>query len=137
MTPMFSIFTQAIKFVCVFLTIFQSFHLLFVSFIFNKLAPHQTYVSKGVLNHNLVHANAFNGLKSAKNVVFFSFCVLVDMPMGGGGGGGGGGAIAPPPWLRYWMSQASSKIQNIFLLKSIVYCRQVGKTKYQCYDIAS
>ena len=84
MTPMLSIFTQAIKFVCVFLTIFQSFHLLFVSFIFNKLAPHQTYVSKGVLNHNLVHANAFNGLKSAKNVVFFSFCVLVDMPMGGG-----------------------------------------------------
>ena len=36
--PMFSIFTLAIKFDCVFLTIFQSFHL-FVSFIFNKLAP--------------------------------------------------------------------------------------------------
>ena len=25
-----------------------------------------------------------NSLKSAKNVVFFSFCILVDMSMGGG-----------------------------------------------------
>ena len=38
MTPMFSIFTLAIKFDCLFLAIFQSFHL-FVSFIFDKLAP--------------------------------------------------------------------------------------------------
>ena len=38
MTPMFSIFTLAIKFDGLFLTIFQSFHL-FVSFIFDKLAP--------------------------------------------------------------------------------------------------
>ena len=38
MTPMFSIFMLAIKFDCLFLTIFQSFHL-FVGFIFNKLAP--------------------------------------------------------------------------------------------------
>ena len=38
MTPMFSIFTLAIKFDLVFLTIFQSFYLFF-SFIFNKLAP--------------------------------------------------------------------------------------------------
>ena len=38
MTPMFSIFTLAIKFDLVFLTIFQSFYL-FVSFIFKKLAP--------------------------------------------------------------------------------------------------
>ena len=82
---MFSIFTLAIKFDCVFLTILQSFHL-FVSFIFNKLAPPLTYVSKDVLNHYLVHSSAFNGLKSAKNVVFFSFCILVNMPMGGGGG---------------------------------------------------
>ena len=35
---MFSIFTLAIKFDCLFLAIFQSFHL-FVGFIFNKLAP--------------------------------------------------------------------------------------------------
>ena len=43
MTTMFSIFTLAIKFDCVFLTIIQSFHL-FVSFIFNKLAPSPKYM---------------------------------------------------------------------------------------------
>ena len=37
--PMFSIFQKAIKFDCLFLAIFQSFHL-FVSFIFDILAPH-------------------------------------------------------------------------------------------------
>ena len=78
MTPMFSIFTLAIKFDCVFSTIFQSFYL-FVDFIFNKLASPQIYV----LNHYLGHPSAFNGLKSDKNVVFFSFFILVDMPMGG------------------------------------------------------
>ena len=59
MTPMFSIFTLAIKFDCLFFTIFQSFHL-FVGFIFDKLAPTPpgTYVSKNVLNHYLVHSSA-------------------------------------------------------------------------------
>ena len=81
--PMFSIFTLAIKFDCVFLTIFQSFYL-FVSFIFNKLAARLQFFlfSKDVLNHYLVHSSTFNDLKSAKNVVFFSFCILVGMPMG-------------------------------------------------------
>ena len=41
------------------------------------------YVSKDVLNHYLVHSSTFNDLKSAKNVVFFSFCILVDMPVEG------------------------------------------------------
>ena len=92
MTPMFSVFTLAIKFDSVFLTIFQSFHL-FVSFIFNKLAPplNTVYVSNNVLNHYLVHCSAFKSLKSAKNVVFFSFGILVDMPMGEG--------LQPPPAL--------------------------------------
>ena len=88
MTTMFSIFTFAIKFDCVFLTIFQNLYL-FVSFIFNKLAPPEIYVPKDVLNHYLVHSSSLSGLKSAKNVMFFSFCILVDMPRGG--------AIAPPP----------------------------------------
>ena len=60
MTPMFSIFTLAIKFDNLFLTIYQSFHL-FVGFIFVKLAsppPPGTYVSKDVLNHYLVHSSA-------------------------------------------------------------------------------
>ena len=43
MTPMFSIFTLAIKFDCLFLTIFQSLHL-FVSFIFDKLASPPEYM---------------------------------------------------------------------------------------------
>ena len=38
MIPMFSRFTLAIKFDCLFLVIFQSFQV-FVSFIFDKLAP--------------------------------------------------------------------------------------------------
>ena len=70
MTLMFSIFSLAIKFDSVFLTIFQSFHF-FVSFIFKKTAPLEIYVSKDVLNHYFVLSSAFNGLKSAKNVVFF------------------------------------------------------------------
>ena len=84
MTPMFSIFTLAIKFDCVFLTIFQSFYF-FIRFIFNKLAPPppKYMLQKMFLNHYLVHSSTFNGLKSAKNVAFFSFCSLVDMPMGG------------------------------------------------------
>ena len=91
MTPMFSIFTLAIKFDCLFLIIFQSFHL-HVSFVFDKLAsPLWIHVSKDGLNHYLVHSSAQNSLKSAKNVVFFSFCILVDIPMG---------AVAL--WLRYW-----------------------------------
>ena len=42
------------------------------------------YVSKDVLNHYLVHSSTFDGPKRAKNVVFFSFCILVKLPMGGG-----------------------------------------------------
>ena len=59
MTPMFSIFTLAIKFDRLFFTIFQSFYL-FVSFVFDKLAPPHPwiYVSKDVLNHYLVHSSA-------------------------------------------------------------------------------
>ena len=57
MTPMFRIFTLAIKFDNLLLTIFQSFHL-FVSFVFDKLAPPPNiYVSKDVLNHYLVHSS--------------------------------------------------------------------------------
>ena len=57
MTPMFSIFTLAFKFDCLFLTIFQSFQL-FVSFIFDKLAPSpRIYVSKDVLNYYLVYSS--------------------------------------------------------------------------------
>ena len=46
------------------------------------------YVSKNALNNFLVHSRAKGCLRSAKNVVFLLFCILV---------------VAPPPdlWLRY------------------------------------
>ena len=62
MTPMFSIFTLAIKFGYLFLVIFQSFHVI-VSFIFDKLAPPRTYVSKDVLNH---YFNPFQCIKQSQ-----------------------------------------------------------------------
>ena len=93
MTPMFSLFALAIKFDCLFLNIFQSFYL-FVSSIFDKLAPPPL---------NICFKKCFKSLFSplqcikqfivfveSKNVVFFSFCILVDMPMGGRG-------YSPPP----------------------------------------
>ena len=50
-------FTLAIKFDCLFLTIFQSSHL-FVGFISDKLAPPEHMFPKDVLNHYLVHSRA-------------------------------------------------------------------------------
>ena len=50
MTLIFSIFTLAIKFDCLFLAIFQTFHV-FVSFVFEKLVPPRKHVSKNVSNH--------------------------------------------------------------------------------------
>ena len=47
------------------------------------------YVCKDVLNYYLVCSSTYNSLKSAKNVFFFLFCILVDMQMEG--------AIAPSP----------------------------------------
>ena len=44
------------------------------------------YDSKDALNHILVHSSPKTSLISAKNVVFFLFCILVDRPMGGGEG---------------------------------------------------
>ena len=60
MKPMFSIFTQTMKFDCLFLAIFQSFSW-FVSFIFEKLAlPPTEYASKDIINHIdiFVHSSA-------------------------------------------------------------------------------
>ena len=41
------------------------------------------YGSKDALNHVLVHFSPKTSLKSAENVVFFLFYILVDWPMGG------------------------------------------------------
>ena len=57
MTPMFNIFTLAIKFDCLVLAIFQSFHLI-VIFNIDKLAPTPSiHVSKDVSNHYLVDSS--------------------------------------------------------------------------------
>ena len=82
MTSMFSIFTLAIKFDCLFLIIFQSFHV-FVSFIFDKLAPSKIYVSKDALNHFLVHSTSKNSLRSAKKW-YFSYFVFWSTGQWGG-----------------------------------------------------
>ena len=58
-----------------------------MTLIFDELAP--SNVSKDALNHFLVNSSAKDSLRTAKNVVFFLFFILVDRPMGG--------AIAPPP----------------------------------------
>ena len=59
MTPMFSIFTLPIKFDCLFLVIFQSFHV-FVSFIFDKLATTPTeYLFQKIFQITiLIHSSA-------------------------------------------------------------------------------
>ena len=63
MTPMFSIFTLAIKFDCLFLTILKSFHV-FAGFRFEKLAPPSwIFVSKDVLNH---YFNPFQGIEQSQ-----------------------------------------------------------------------
>ena len=92
MTPMFSIFTLAIKFDCLFLTIYQSFHLFF-GFIFDKLAPSPLNMCfKRCFKSIFSPLQCIKHSQSAKNVVFFPFCILVDMSMGGGG-------YSPPPPL--------------------------------------
>ena len=92
---MFSIFTLAIKFDCLFLTIYQRFHL-FVDLIFDKLAPPPLDMCfKRCFKSLFSPLQCIKQSQSAKNVVFFPFCFLVDMSMGG---------YSPPapPWLRYW-----------------------------------
>ena len=93
MFTLFSIFTLAIKFDCLFLTIYQRFHL-FVGFIFVKLAPPIDICFKRCFKSLSSQLQCIKQSQSAKNIVFFPFRILVDMSMGGGGGGGG--AIAPP-----------------------------------------
>ena len=90
---MFSIFTLAIKLDCLFLTINQRFHL-FVGLIFDKLAP-PGHMFQKMFKSLSSPLQCIKQSQSAKNVVFCTFCILVDMLTGRG-------AIAPP-WLRYWL----------------------------------
>ena len=84
MTPMFSIFTLAIKFDCLFLTIYQRFHL-FVGFIFVKLAPPPRDICfKRCFKSLSSPLQSIKQSQSAKNLVFFPFCFLIDMSIRGG-----------------------------------------------------
>ena len=95
MKPMFSNFILAIKFDCLFWAIFQSFHL-FVSFIFDKLPPPLSIICfKRCLKSLKSIPVQKNSLRSAKNVVFSLFCILVDRPMGRGCYTSPGYATAP------------------------------------------
>ena len=69
---MFDVFTLTIKFDCLFLGIFWSFHWL-VTLIFDELAslPSEYMFQKNALNHFFVNSSAKDGLRRAKNVVFF------------------------------------------------------------------
>ena len=56
----------------------------------------------------------FNGVKSAKNVVFFSFCILVDMSSSVARGGGRGG-LEPPHWpMKYAKSHVFGAFEADF-----------------------
>ena len=78
-----------------------------MSFIFEKLAPLNIWL-KRCLNHVLVNSSPKTSLRSAKNVVFFLFCILVDRPMGGG--------AKALPWLRY-----SHRMSENYLLRFLIF----------------
>ena len=103
----FKHFTIAIKIGFLILAIFQSFHW-FVGFIFDKFAPSpQIYVSKDVLNHFLVHS-------SAKNVLCFLFCILVDKSMKG---------LTPPPTPPPTLLKVILTRNTTFQIFSITFSR--------------
>ena len=67
-----------------------------------SISTPQINVSNYALNHFLVQSRAKESLRSAKNVVFSLFCILVGRSMGGGGGG----AIDPLPSPGYATGQS-------------------------------
>ena len=77
---------------------FSNFLLIFEFYFWQISPPPSEYVSKNDLNYSLVHTSAKYSLKSAKNVVFPSYCILVNRSMDGGRGGGA--LPRPLPWLR-------------------------------------
>ena len=114
---------------------------LFCILVGSSLAPPpQINVSNYALNHFLVQSSAKKSLRSAKNVIFFLFCILVGRPMGM--------AVAPPPppppWLRYcpWAKNLfleKMHNQSIVVLvdgqaaiKSLIKCTEASITVLNC-----
>ena len=79
---MFSDFTIAVKSERLFLAIFQSFE-----FYFRRISPPE-YMFQKCFKSLFSPFQCKNSLRSAKNVVFSLFCILVDRPEEG--------TIAPP-----------------------------------------
>ena len=109
MTPMLSIFTLDQIWLLI------SYHLSKVSFIcwfyFWQISPPPLKICfKRCFKSLFSPLQCIKQSRSAKNVVFFPFCVLVDMSMGGGGYS----PPAPSPWLRY-CTKLSSYLKNIFI----------------------
>ena len=89
---MTSIFTLAIKFDCLFLTIFQSFHLFF-SFIFDKLAFPPEYMFQRCFKSLFSPLQCIK--QSQKCYKRSIFLILLFGRLANGG------SYSPPPWLRY------------------------------------
>ena len=100
---MLSIFQRAIKFDYQFLAIFQSFFFWFMTSIFDQLGLPIINVSKYALNRFLILSSAKNSLKSAKNVEFTLFSILVGRPMGMGGATANGYATAYIIYFWQWI----------------------------------
>ena len=92
---MFSIFTLAIKFDCLFLTIFQSFHL-FVGFIFEKLAPSLNICFKRCFE---LLFSPFQCIKQPQKCLKRSVFPILHFGRHANGRGYG---PPPRPWLCYW-----------------------------------
>ena len=96
MTPMFSFFALAIKRDCSFLTIFQGFHL-FVSFIFDKLAPPSLNICfKRCFKLLFSPLQCIKQSQKCQKHSVFSISAFWSTCQWGGGGGGKPEAIAPP-----------------------------------------
>ena len=96
------------------------------------------YVSKNVLNHYLVHSSAFNGLKSAKNIVFFSFCILVNMPRSGS-------YSLPPPappgyatvclYNKDTFTKGGLNVKLFAVNLKALFCKDTSLCKYDLYRL--
>ena len=81
------------------------------------------------VNHFLIDSSPKNSLRSAKNVVFFLFCILVDRPMKVAT------ALPPPPrphWLRYWFHASILLLIAVELVR--LWCINFISVKlFECY----
>ena len=122
MTPVFSSFTLAIKFNCLFLTIFQSFHL-FVSFIFDELAPPLNICFKRCFKSLFSPLQCIKTVSKVPKTKCFSHSAFWSTCQWGGG-------YSPPlpPWLRYWTCECKIwRLRRFFLfqIQHVTFCDSI------------